>query len=397
MDSLMIASSCRKLSRLEIVFSCVDRLLKKISKTALADLPDKFKVYLEKGYRNDTIYRSRDKDLDSKLRALISDANELMMIFKETLVSQTEEYQLLCRMLGEQTYIKDGKTELKPSKEISSNSLQNPTDPDATYRKKGTKGNIGYTANVVEKFDEANAIISQYDLQQNIYSDQRFSKDTIEKYGKQEKELTTLVDGAYYSEEISQKAVENNINLIPTNLVGRPQKDDTKDYAGFKIDEKKHVVLSCPEGLKPEYSKYKDETYKAHFNKETCNNCPHRSHCPISEQKKKCFFKVTEKKLHRTKLISRMGTYEYRNLSKKRAGIEGIPSVLRRKYDIDHLPVRGLIRSKVYLGFKISAINCKRLIKGLKNASKDPSSCSALSYLLKVLFFQRSNAEILSA
>ncbi|GAH29727.1 unnamed protein product, partial [marine sediment metagenome] len=35
------------------------------------------------------------------------------------------------------------------------NSLQNPTDPDATYRKKGKKKHIGYTANIIEKFDDA--------------------------------------------------------------------------------------------------------------------------------------------------------------------------------------------------------------------------------------------------
>ncbi len=58
-----------------------------------------------------------------------------------------------------------------------------------------------------------------------------------------------------------------------------------------------------------------------------------------------------------------MKTDEYKKIASKRAGVEGIPSVLRRRYNIDHLPVRGLVRSKIHLGFKISAINCKRLIK----------------------------------
>ncbi|MBU4352893.1 MAG: transposase [Nanoarchaeota archaeon] len=62
-----------------------------------------------------------------------------------------------------------------------------------------------------------------------------------------------------------------------------------------------------------------------------------------------------------------MGISEYQELARKRAGIEGISSVLRRKYKIDHLPVRGLVRVKVYLGFKLLAINCKRVIKGLIN------------------------------
>jgi len=47
----------------------------------------------------------------------------------------------------------------KSSKNISPNSLQNPTDPDATYRKKGKKKHIGYTTNIIEKFDDNNRMI----------------------------------------------------------------------------------------------------------------------------------------------------------------------------------------------------------------------------------------------
>ena len=53
----------------------------------------------------------------------------------------------------------------KLSKNIAPNSLQNPTDPDATYRKKGKKKHIGYSANIVKKFDDKNRIITDYDLQ----------------------------------------------------------------------------------------------------------------------------------------------------------------------------------------------------------------------------------------
>jgi len=48
------------------------------------------------------------------------------------------------------------KEEKRPSKHISPNSLQNPTDPDATYRKKEKKKHAGYTANIIEKFDDNN-------------------------------------------------------------------------------------------------------------------------------------------------------------------------------------------------------------------------------------------------
>jgi len=182
MDSLMISSSCKRLSRLEIIYSCVSRLIEEIQKVEPTLLPEKYKPYLEERHRNETIYRSKDKDIETKLTTVTEDAIELFYLCKDTAVEASEDFLLLSRMLGEQTKLTtDGKMELKPSKEISPESLQNPTDPDATYRRKGTKNYTGFVGNVAESFNEKARIITHYDLKQNTYSDQRFSKDIIDK------------------------------------------------------------------------------------------------------------------------------------------------------------------------------------------------------------------------
>ncbi len=140
MDSLMISSSCKKLSRLEIIYSCVSRLIAKIHGTKSISLPKRFNPYLEEGHRNDTIYRCKGKNIQSKLNVVIKDAKKLYRLYKDTpIVSNTEEFRILTRMFFEQTKQGscDGSSELRPAKEISPESLQNPADPDATYRKKG--------------------------------------------------------------------------------------------------------------------------------------------------------------------------------------------------------------------------------------------------------------------
>lgn len=223
----------------------------------------------------------------------------------------------------------------KSSKNIAPNSLQNPTDPDATYRKKGKKKHIGYTANIIEKFDDKNRMIEGYDLQKNTYSDQKFAKDTIKKL---DKGTTLTIDGAYHSEDINNKARAKGIKMIPTNLVGGGKNSNCDK---FEIEEKEHLVKKCPSGHKPITSKFKEGSYRAHFNKKHCINCPFRKDCPVIEQKKSYLFKVSEKTLHRSRFITRMGIPEYQELARKRAGIEAIPSILRRRYKIDHLPVRG--------------------------------------------------------
>ncbi len=300
MDSLMISSSCRRLSRLEIIYSTVARLIRVIDKNTT--LPEYFKPYLDEDHYNDTIYRVRDKDLNSKIKKVLKDGLKLYHLYrKDKEVSKTAEFELLARMLKEQTR----KGRIKPSKEIVPNSLQNPTDPEATYRKKGKKKHIGYTANIIEKFDDKNRMIEGYDLQKNTYNDQKFAEDTIFQL---DKGTTALTDGAYYSEEIGKKAKAKGINLLPTNLVGGGKNSNADK---FEIEEKEHLVKKCPAGHQPIDSTFKQGSYRAHFAKKHCNHYPFRKDCPVVEQKRSYLFKVLEKSLHRLRLITKMGTSEY--------------------------------------------------------------------------------------
>lgn len=226
-------------------------------------------------------------------------------------------------------------------------------------------------------------MIEGYDLQKNTYSDQRFAQEAIEKL----EDTTLLVDGAYYSEYIEKSARDKGIKMIPTNLIGGGKNNNSDK---FSIEEEEHLLKKCHSGYKPITSKFKEGSCRAHFDKKHCSSCPLRKDCPVVKQKKSYLFKVSEKTLHRSRLITKMGTSEYQELARKRAGIEGIPSALRRRYKIDHLPVRGEVRSKVWLGFKILAINCKRLIKGLMNKPIPELSTLSFNHSLSLFSFQRT-------
>ena len=113
------------------------------------------------------------------------------------------------------------------------------------------------------------------------------------------------------------KPKAKGIKMIPTNLIGGTKNSNCDK---FEIDEKEHLVKKCPSGHKPITSKFKEGSYRAHFNQKHCSNCPSRKDCPSIEQKKSYLFKVSEKTLHRCQLITKMGTSEYQELAKKRAG-----------------------------------------------------------------------------
>ena len=44
-------------------------------------------------------------------------------------------------------------------------------------------------------------------------------------------------------------------------------------------------------------------------------------------------------------------------ITRIRNGIETVPSVIRNKYLVDKMPVRGKLKTKLFFGFKIVALN----------------------------------------
>jgi hypothetical protein len=56
-----------------------------------------------------------------------------------------------------------------------------------------------------------------------------------------------------------------------------------------------------------------------------------------------------------------MKTTEFIELAKIRNGVESLPSTLRRKYHVDKMPVRGRLKTKLFFGFKVLALNFKKL------------------------------------
>lgn len=205
LDSLMIASNTKNLSRLELLYTCVERLIRKINKQyPEIDLSD-FNRYLESLHENELIYHS-DQPYNEKLHTILLDAYQLRDRFESTL-KEDSDYLLLSRVIDDQSTVDtEGNPSLKKGKEISSTSLQTPVEPEATYRFKSGQHHKGYVANIVETVGDDLSFVTQYGLEQNIHSDDKFAYETIEKLGPQEKEITLVADGAFDSEDAKKLA-----------------------------------------------------------------------------------------------------------------------------------------------------------------------------------------------
>ena len=361
MDSLMIASSCKKMGRMEIIYHCVSDMVKALNATGeVGLLKGRLMRYLNPEDENDTLYRITSEQTTSKLEEIATDAFELLKIAGEG-YSELHEYKMLDRVIGEQIEETLDGIKLKPKKEISSTSLQNPSDEDATFRIKAGEKHKGYVGNVVETFDEHGIIVTEMDYEQNINSDIDFCKTVIEEEPVHEKPMIYVTDGAFGSEETIALAKEKNITLIPTALIG---KSPDPLLAEFKINEIKHEIESCPAGQKPTDNNHiaKTDTYCAHFSLSTCMKCVNRKNCGVKFQKKRAIIRITGTQINRAKYLNQMSDPEYKKIANMRNAIEGMPSVMRRKYRVDEMPVRGYLRSKCWFFLKVGASNVKRVL-----------------------------------
>ena len=103
--------------------------------------------------------------------------------------------------------------------------------------------------------------------------------------------------------------------------------------------------------------------------------CKKEGECKAREQKKNYAVHVSANMAERAGYLAKLSTDEYKQLTRLRNAIEGIPSVLRRKYHVDDIPVLGYLRSRQFFLFKIGAYNFNKLLKhnrrtGGKSAQK---------------------------
>lgn len=258
----------------------------------------------------------------------------------------------------------DGSLRLKTAEdgEMNSTILQNPSDPDATYREKAGKQHRGYSANITESVGEENSVVTDYQYDQNIHSDSDFLKEHLDATEKKPEETTLVADGGFSGEENRALAESKNIKLVTTDLLGR----DTKDiYADFTFSDDGKGILLCPAGNQPKSTSFVKSTGKvrASFDKSKCENCPHRDQCKPQISNKTSAVYVSKASHERAKAQRFTQTWQHKYLGRIRNGVETIPSILRRKYGVDHMPVRGKIRTKHWFGFKIGALNFRKLLK----------------------------------
>lgn len=393
MDSMMIASNIKKMTRLELLYTCTANLMQVLKKLEIA-IPEELKHYTEADDKNRVIYHSRGTASSERIAQILADAKKIKALADEhvDVLAETSQYLLYVRMLNEQTTLdNEGNYQLKQaaskisdyddkkndesmpndnaesqspvteetgSSAMNSAILQNPADSDATYREKNGNSYRGYAANVTEEStsDKKYSIITNYQYDTNNTNDQEFAKRAIGDMEKSEEGCTIVADGLYHGSELEKIAEDKNITIVNTNLSGRSVPDI---YALFEFDNDGHRVLKCPGGYCPKKCSYNQKNGQciASFERSQCESCPYHDQCKPKMNAKTSRKTISVSAKKRAEKQMDRSTEEFKEKSAYRNGVETVPSFFRRYFHVDTMPVRGKLRTKQFFGFMVAASN----------------------------------------
>jgi hypothetical protein len=280
-------------------------------------------------------------------------------------VTTMTSYQLLARLLKEQCIVArvDKHTShvtVKANKDVPSDSLQNPSDPDAGYD--GHKGK-GYQVQVAESYstsedtDTLNLITSVI-VEPAHKSDVHATIPLIESTEKLGlKPEAVIADTPYGSDENCGKAKTMGVEVV-SPVMGKLG-EDSVPLTEFTMNSENEVT-SCPEGCAPEKTRTKDDNHTALFSKKTCRGCSRKKSCLTMPGKKGRYLRYDDKAIRLAQRRAQEDTPEFRDRYRFRAGIEGTISQLDRLTGVKSLRVRGLSAVSFAAHLKAAGINIIR-------------------------------------
>ena len=374
MDSVHIKSNMRRLGRIGILVRCLHKFLvnlKRQYQELFETLPQELveKYLSEKAVACFSLVKP--SETERTLGSVSQDLFQVVQRFTDNRdVQAMYSYSLLVRVLRDQCRVKetaDGQLieiEVKPPKEIPSDSLQNPSDPDAGYS--GHKGQ-GYQVQILETYSpEATEedsppkleLITHVQVEPAHQSDAHALIPALE--GTAERNLApkeVLADSLYGSDENCEAAKEMGVEVV-SPVMGTPT-EKVLLLSAFEFAES-GKVLQCPQGHAPVKVKCRGDRYTASFDLGGCESCPRRRVCPAVPGRRHFYLRYDRKAVRLARRRAREGTLEFRDRYRFRAGIEGTISAYEARTGVKQLRVRGFEAVRFCATLKATGVNIFR-------------------------------------
>jgi len=365
LDSVHIFSNMAHLGRIRLFVRTIRKFLVNLKRhhadlyQALGDVAVRYEE------KNEGRFAVKPTESTRTLQEVGNDCFLLVERFKDhEAVNAMSYYKLLVRMFTEQCIVEKSESAtavtIKPNKDVSSDSLQNPSDPDAGYC--GHKGK-GYQMQVQETYSRDKSqpnLITHVKVEAANESDANALLPAIEETANRNlapKEL--LADSLYGSDDNVERAKELGVDLISPTMGTQSQAIGIADFIFNDSDS----IIACPEGKEPIRTKTgKNDGKIVHFDKATCDNCPRQSDCPVKRVKQSSTISYDAKSLRLARRRAHEKTEAFREVYRYRAGAEGTMSDLDRITGLKRLRVRGMPQVRLAAVLKAAGLNIWRAV-----------------------------------
>ena len=374
-DSVHIKSNMARLGRVGIFVRAIDRFLVNLKRhhRGLWNRLDNDLVQRYQGKQASGCFANvKPSQAKKTLGEVAFDLYRLVVQFDgHRQVAGMTSYKLLCRIVKEQCDVQsDGTIELKAPKQIRSDSLQNPSDPDATYS--GHKGQ-GYQVQVMEAYSEHEGaekdpaqlnLITHVDVEKACDSDANALVPAIE--AALEKELDPselLADALYGSDENCQEAEQYGVEVVSPTM--GTEKQSGAALSDFQLREDGHVEI-CPAGHQPLVRRKNKSSYSQGFDTGVCSRCPLLAQCPVKQGKSYYYLRYTKKAMRLARRRQHESSTEFKDRYRWRAGVEATMSQYDRLTGVKRLRVRGFEAVRFAAVLKAAGVNLARAVAAFR-------------------------------
>jgi hypothetical protein len=413
LDSTHIISNMARLSRLGLFVRVIENFLvklKKLDPNAYDNLPARFTDRYKKrrgyfadarskktkhrlGQAADDMYYLIDRFIDHEEISSLKVIKQLERVFNEHCrvhkvkdissiiveVNDSETTTPAAEQIIEKqtTAFSQQQVIVKEPKDMPSGTLQNPSDEDVTCGHKGP----GYEATFAETCTAKNSfqVITDVQVDTSNISDQRKTVDVVNRLDSNNlKPSVVYTDGGFTSGENIIDCANKGVDL-QGNLVGVDKSPEKLKLADFSFDQDGVTVTACPDGKKPIAQKQENvrkiksisqQSFRVHFDLETCKRCTLRERCPAKLQKKKAAIRFSLAQRTSSMRRREQETKAFKERNNIRAGIESMNAEMKKSQGLDRLSVRGQPKVEQTVILKALACNFKRMVKYARTLSK---------------------------
>jgi len=373
LDSVHIFSNMAHLGRIRLFVRTIRTFLINLKRQHAKEYEALGALSLRYDKKSDGAFAVRPTESAKKLVELGDDCFYLVERFNNNkAVGTMDSYKHLVRLFKDQCVVdkdddKASRVVIKASKDVSSASLQNPSDPQAGYC--GHKGK-GYQMQVMETYSEDKSqpnLITHIKVEAANESDANALLPAIDDAGKRDLAPTELLaDTLYGSDDNVETAKELGITVIAP-VMGA--KESATGLADFTFNDKDQII-NCPEQQPPIKTKVGEKGgTTVYFDKSICDMCHRQSECAVKRDKKSCSISYDAKSLRLSRRRKLEKEEAFTEKYRYRSGVEGTMSDLDRMTGLKHLRVRGMPQVRLSSTLKATGLNILRSV-AFKNRLK---------------------------